>query len=440
MRCSCPKTPSLISERPARGAGPGSWSSRPCRDQRDRAADGAGAGGQPGERAHRARAGGLQPPRAPRASCSPRSTPPPSARRWRRPGRRCSPRQARAAGAGQRSASPRPTSARAETSAGAELNAQADVDTAARSTRCASPTSPSRAPIARPRPCSQTRADQPQLHPHRGAHRRGGDPALHRRGADGGRELPGARALRARATTSRACASIANVDEADIARLREGMAAEARVDAFPANVFRAGGLEVRFGRPPPTGVVTYPTVIEVANPDLKLRPGMTATITVSHAPAPQRAAVPNAALRYRPAGRDGGGAGGVRRPGPTARAAAGVRAAQGSPRASPSGGPRRRDVHRGDRGERRSPRATQVVTDETDARAPARGRRRAPGWAEADAEAADERAPPVIEMRGIEKVYTQRGGGLPRARGVTLEVARGSSSPSAAPRAAARAP
>ena len=108
---------------------------------------------------------------------------------------------------------------------------------------------------------------------------------------------------------------IANVDEADIARMREHLVAEARVDAFPGEVFRGEVTELRFGATTTAGVVTYPAVITVENPELKLRPGMTATITVTSNRHPGVLRVPNAALRYRPAragrggnGRDGGAA------------------------------------------------------------------------------------------------------------------------------------
>ncbi len=106
---------------------------------------------------------------------------------------------------------------------------------------------------------------------------------------------------------------VANVDEADIARMREHLVAEARVDAFPGEVFRGEVTELRFGATTTAGVVTYPAVITVENPELKLRPGMTATITVTSNRHPGVLRVPNAALRYRPArarrggnGRDGG--------------------------------------------------------------------------------------------------------------------------------------
>ncbi|TAK19000.1 MAG: efflux RND transporter periplasmic adaptor subunit [Myxococcaceae bacterium] len=130
---------------------------------------------------------------------------------------------------------------------------------------------------------------------------------------------------------------IANVDEANIGKLTEGMEASARVDAFPRDEFRGTVRELRITPTTTSGVVTYQAVIDVANPQSRLRPGMTATVTAvtSHHPGVLR--VPNAALRYRPsavAGADAGsgarewGDGGVasgRGGGRGARAGAGER-------------------------------------------------------------------------------------------------------------------
>ncbi|MDP3276699.1 MAG: efflux RND transporter periplasmic adaptor subunit [Deltaproteobacteria bacterium] len=94
---------------------------------------------------------------------------------------------------------------------------------------------------------------------------------------------------------------MADVDEADIGRMREGMTVEARVDAFPGKKFRGRVTELRYGPTTTAGVVTYPAVIEVPNPDLELRPGMTATVVVTTARIENAMRVTNAALRYRPA-------------------------------------------------------------------------------------------------------------------------------------------
>lgn len=103
---------------------------------------------------------------------------------------------------------------------------------------------------------------------------------------------------------------MADVDEADVGRMREGMEVTARVDAFVGERFRGTVTQLRFGPTTTQGVVTYPAVIEVPNPDLKLRPGMTATVVVTTARVPNALRVINAALRFRPSGggpgRDGG--------------------------------------------------------------------------------------------------------------------------------------
>ncbi len=104
---------------------------------------------------------------------------------------------------------------------------------------------------------------------------------------------------------------MADVDEADVGRMHEGMTVEARVDAFRGDQFRGRVTELRFGPTTTQGVVTYPAVIEVPNPELKLRPGMTATVVVTTARLPSAMRVINAALRYRPA-RNPDGAGRAR--------------------------------------------------------------------------------------------------------------------------------
>ncbi len=93
---------------------------------------------------------------------------------------------------------------------------------------------------------------------------------------------------------------LADVDEADVGRIRETMQADCVVDAFPGEVFQGKVSQIRFSPNTVSGVVTYPAIVEVDNPEEKLRPGMTATITVRTHEAHGVARVPNAALRYRP--------------------------------------------------------------------------------------------------------------------------------------------
>ena len=93
---------------------------------------------------------------------------------------------------------------------------------------------------------------------------------------------------------------LADVDEADVGRLKEKMASDAVVDAFPGDVFRGIVQQVRFSPNNVQGVITYPAVVEIDNPDEKLRPGMTATITIRTRESKGVLRVPNAALRYKP--------------------------------------------------------------------------------------------------------------------------------------------
>ena len=92
----------------------------------------------------------------------------------------------------------------------------------------------------------------------------------------------------------------ADVDESDVGRLREGMKAEVTVDAFQGVTFSGEVVQVRLSPVMQQGVVTYAAVIDVENPELKLRPGMTATVTIRTAEAKGARRLPNAALRFRP--------------------------------------------------------------------------------------------------------------------------------------------
>jgi HlyD family secretion protein len=93
---------------------------------------------------------------------------------------------------------------------------------------------------------------------------------------------------------------MADVDEADVGKLKQAMEAEAVVDAFPGEAFRGKVEQVRYSPNNVQGVVTYSAVVEVENPDEKLRPGMTATVTIKTREVKEALRVPNAALRYKP--------------------------------------------------------------------------------------------------------------------------------------------
>lgn len=93
---------------------------------------------------------------------------------------------------------------------------------------------------------------------------------------------------------------LADIDEADVGKVREGTLAEVRVDAFPGEKFKGIVSQVRVSPNSQSGVVTYPAVIEVENPDVKLRPGMTATVSIRTAEVKDVMRAPNAALRFKP--------------------------------------------------------------------------------------------------------------------------------------------
>lgn len=74
---------------------------------------------------------------------------------------------------------------------------------------------------------------------------------------------------------------IANVDEADIGQVEEGQRVSFTVDAYPNDVFEGQVTQVRLeATATPWHVVTYEVVINAPNPDLKLKPGLTANVTI----------------------------------------------------------------------------------------------------------------------------------------------------------------
>lgn len=121
------------------------------------------------------------------------------------------------------------------------------------------------------------------------------------------------------------------VSEADVGKLQKGMEATFTVDAYPGQKFKGTIRDVRNASQTVQNVVTYDAVLDVANDDLKLKPGMTANVTFVYAEATDALTVPNAALRFSPpasamasgsnsaGGRRGGGGGppggGRRKPG-----------------------------------------------------------------------------------------------------------------------------
>lgn len=92
----------------------------------------------------------------------------------------------------------------------------------------------------------------------------------------------------------------ANISEADIGGVESGQPVVFTVDAFPSRTFKGTVREVRNNSTTSNNVVTYPTIITVDNADMKLRPGMTANVTITTARRSGVLRVANAALRYRP--------------------------------------------------------------------------------------------------------------------------------------------
>lgn len=93
----------------------------------------------------------------------------------------------------------------------------------------------------------------------------------------------------------------AMVSEADVGGVTEGQSVTFNVDAFPGTPFQGRVSQVRFAPITNQNVVSYTTVVDVNNADLKLRPGMTASASIITAEKKGVLRIPNAALRYRPA-------------------------------------------------------------------------------------------------------------------------------------------
>src|SRR5467141_984579 len=89
-------------------------------------------------------------------------------------------------------------------------------------------------------------------------------------------------------------------DESDVGNIRPGKAVTFKVDAFPKDTFHGVVSQVRMNPTTVQSVVTYDTIIEFANPELKLFPGMTAYVTIPVDTVQKVLKVPNTALRYKP--------------------------------------------------------------------------------------------------------------------------------------------
>ncbi len=140
----------------------------------------------------------------------------------------------------------------------------------------------------------------------------------------------------------------ADVDQSDIGKIRIGLPVHFTVDAYPEQEFLGAITQIRLNATVQQNVITYPVMIEVPNPGEKLRPKMTADVTIDIETVKDALRIPNAALRFRPpetakiagaAEGDGSAAGGPPTAGGTASAAAGASASAPGPPASAPGPP-----------------------------------------------------------------------------------------------------
>jgi HlyD family secretion protein len=152
----------------------------------------------------------------------------------------------------------------------------------------------------------------------------------------------------------------ADVDQSDIGKIKIGLPVHFTVDAYPEQEFRGAITQIRLNATVQQNVITYPVIIEVPNPGEKLRPKMTADVTIDIETVKDALRIPNAALRFRPpetavivgesasngsaqgkaGGPAGGGSGGTAAAAPTpATAAAGGPPPGGGPGAHAAGPP-----------------------------------------------------------------------------------------------------
>ncbi len=96
----------------------------------------------------------------------------------------------------------------------------------------------------------------------------------------------------------------ADVDQSDIGRIQVGQPARFTVDSYPDQEFRGRISQIRLNATVSQNVVTYPVIIEVPNPEEKLRPKMTANMTIDVATVSDVLRIPNAALRFKPDTKD----------------------------------------------------------------------------------------------------------------------------------------
>jgi HlyD family secretion protein len=156
----------------------------------------------------------------------------------------------------------------------------------------------------------------------------------------------------------------ASIDEADIGKVAEGQTVQFTVDAYPDKLFAGRVKQIRLAPQIVQNVVSYDVIIEVANPDLLLKPGMTANVTILVDRREDVLKAPAAALRFRPAGDERSGR--ARKPDGAAAAGEEDRASASSERRD---GPRAGTAHGptiwilGDAGEPRPVRVEVGISD-----------------------------------------------------------------------------
>ncbi|KQN00329.1 efflux RND transporter periplasmic adaptor subunit [Sphingomonas sp. Leaf25] len=209
------------------------------------------------------------------------------------------------------------------------------------------------------------------------------------------------------------------IDEADVGQVQNGQRADFTVDAFPGETFPARITRVDLGSnlsaqtassttstATTTGqVVSYAATLSVANPDLKLRPGMTATAEIVTLERPRALLIPNAALRFRPSDADASASGG------------GLASAFGPPRRRRGGGAgKAATIGRGSQqtvyivGQDGKPQPVQITTGNSNgAMTEVTGGGLKPGMKVITAQLADENS-----KAGSAKGGASKGGGAPR--------------------------
>ena len=120
---------------------------------------------------------------------------------------------------------------------------------------------------------------------------------------------------------------LVDVDQSDIGRVAVGQSARFSVDAYPEESFSGLISQIRLNATQNQNVVTYPVIVDVANPDRKLKPMMTADVTIEVSSVPDVLRVPNSALRFQPIDTDRSGSGSPR----------GAAPAEGAPGGTESG-------------------------------------------------------------------------------------------------------